>query len=177
MVNKIMKILKKIFIIIFLIILSNVPTSALAQNEYLKDNYDYVIKSYKVDIIVNENNTLKITEIFDAYYNIEKHGIIRKIPIENKVKRLDGTTSKNRAKISDLYVNEDYSLGSEYGYKVIKIGNSNVTLTGPKSYVISYLYDLGIDTLKGKDEFYFNLIVDELNTIIINISFNIKMTK
>lgn len=154
-------------------------------NNYLDDdnnlnynsNSEYTLNSYDINIIVNENNTLNITEKIGAYFNVKKHGIFRKIPIRNEVTRLDGTTSRNRAKISDIKVSDNYSLSTENGYKVIKIGDANYTLTGQKNYEISYLYNLGRDTGKEYDELYFNLIGDEWDTSISNITFTITMPK
>lgn len=140
-------------------------------------NSEYTLNNYDINIIVNENNTLNITEKIGAYFNVEKHGIFRKIPLKNKVTRLDGTTSKNRAKISNIKVSDNYSLSTESGYKVIKIGDANYTLTGQKNYEISYLYNLGRDTGKEYDELYFNLIGDEWDTSISNITFTITMPK
>ena len=91
--------------------------------------------------------------------------------------RLDGTTSKNRAQISEIEVSDNYSVYSENGYKVIKIGDVNYTMTGQKNYTISYLYNLGKDTGKDYDELYFNLIGDEWDTSISNITFTITMPK
>lgn len=148
-------------------------------NDYsnYNDNLQYILNSYDINIIVNENNTLNITEKIGAYFNIRKHGIFRKIPLKNEVKRLDGTISKNRAQISDIKVNNNYSLSIESGYKVIKIGEANYTLIGQKDYEISYLYNLGRDTGKGYDELYFNIIGNEWDTSISNITFTITMPK
>lgn len=140
-------------------------------------NLEYILNSYDINIIVNENNTLNITEKIGAYFNIEKHGIFRKIPLQNEITRLDGTTSKNYAKISDIKVSDNYSLSIESGYKVIKIGDANYTLKGQKNYEISYLYNLGRDTGKEYDELYFNLIGDQWDTSINNITFTITMPK
>lgn len=151
----------------------------LAQTNYLSynTNSDYILNSYDINVIVNEDNTLNITEKIGAYFYIEKHGIFRKIPLRNEVTRLDGTTSKNRAKISNVKVSDNYSLSTSGGYKVIKIGSSNYTLTGQKNYEISYLYDLGKDKEKKYDELYFNLIGSEWDTSISNITFTITMPK
>ena len=140
-------------------------------------NSDYFLNSYDINIVVNENNTLNITEKIGVYFNVEKHGIFRKIPLKNQITRLDGTTSKNRTKISEIKVNDNYSLSTENGYKIIKIGNANYTLTGQKNYEISYLYNLGKDTEKEYDELYFNLIGGEWDTNISNITFSITMPK
>lgn len=183
------KIFKKIssYLIIFVFSLILIPNNAFAlstdyknineDNNSQYDNYDYILNSYDINMIVNENNTFQITEKIGAYFNIDKHGIFRKIPLRNIVTRLDGTTSSNRAKISDISVSDNYSLHNENGYKVIKIGDENYTMTGQKSYTISYLYNLGKDTGKEYDELYFNLIGDEWDTSISNITFTITMPK
>ena len=84
-----------------------------------KEAFD--IKKYDVNVDVGIDNTLKITEDITVFFNESRHGIIRKIPYINEVKRLDGTRSKVRAKIKDVIVNEKYSLSSESNYKLIKI--------------------------------------------------------
>lgn len=151
--------------------------SSQTNNSIVNTQSDYFLNSYDIDIFVNENNTLNITEKIGAYFNINKHGIFRKIPLKNTVKRLDGTTSKNLAKITDIKVNNEFSQSIEDGYKVIKIGDPYSSVTGQQNYRISYLYNLGKDTGKGYDELYFNLIGDEWDTSIENITFSITMPK
>lgn len=162
-----------VMLLVALLFIAPNKINALGDNS----NSEYTLDSYDINIVVNENNTLNITEKIGAYFNVEKHGIFRKIPIRNKVTRLDGTTSRNRVKISNIKVSDDYSLITQSGYKVIKIGDENNTLTGQKNYEISYLYNLGRDTGKGYDELYFNLIGSEWDTSISNITFTIKMPK
>lgn len=108
------------------------------------------------------------------YQNI---GIYRKIPLKNNITRTDGTTSKNRAKISNINVSDNFTTYNEDGYKVIKIGNANSTYTGKHTYTISYTYDIGKDPLKDADELYYNLIGTEWDTSISNVKFSIKMPK
>lgn len=105
-------------------------------SKYNDSNYDYVINSYNIDMVVNENNTFDITETITAYFNVPKHGIFRKVPLKNSITRLDGTKSNNKAQITNISVNEDYTTYSEEGYKVIKIGDANKTLTGSQTYKI-----------------------------------------
>ena len=165
------KIIKKYIFLLMIILLFVSPLKVYASSS------EYIINNYDINIVVNENNTLKITEKIGAYFNIDKHGIFRKIPLKNTVTRLDGTTSKNRAKISGIEVSDNYSSYNENGYKVIKIGDANYTMTGQKNYTISYLYNLGKDTEKEYDELYFNLIGDEWDTSISNVTFTISMPK
>jgi len=108
------------------------------------------------------------------YQNI---GIFRKIPLKNTVTRLNGTKSKNKAKVSDISANENYTTYTESNYKVIKLGNANRTITGEKTYTIKYTYDIGKDPLKDADELYLNLIGPEWDTSISNVTFCITMPK
>ena len=180
-----------IFIFMFLFSYQNIyafdelgglsSSSSSTQNDLLYNRIyssnEYYINKYHVDINVNENNSFDITENITAYFNVSKHGIYRKIPLVNTVVRNDGTTSKNRARITTLKVSEEFTKSVENNNYVIKIGSPDYTLTGNKTYNISYNYNIGKDPLKDSDEFYFNIIGDEWDTIIGNVSFKITMPK
>lgn len=143
----------------------------------LYNHFDYVIDKYDVNIKVNENNTFDVTETITAYFNISKHGIYRTIPLRNEITRLNGTTSKNRAKVTNLIVDHDYSTSRENNYLKIKIGSASYTLTGEQTYVIKYNYNIGKDPVKDYDELYYNIIGNEWDTVIGNITFTITMPK
>lgn len=146
--------------------------------EYVKAlNNDYVINKYNVDIVLNENNTFDITENITANFKTKKHGIIRNIPLKNNIVRLDGTTNTNKAQITNLSVNHKYTLKKEKNYFKIQIGDSNTYLSGQQEYQIKYTYNIGKDPIKDKDELYFNIIGNEWDTSIENITFTIKMPK
>ncbi len=164
---------KLIGVIIFII--SFILISFFPSNSYALT--DYVIDSYDININVNENNTFDITETIVANFYERKHGIIRNIPLTNTVTRLDGSKSTNRVKITDLQVNNEYTQSKKNGDLSIKIDNQYSPVRGLQEYVIKYTYDIGKDTLKDADEFYFNLIGTEWDTSISNISFSITMPK
>lgn len=138
---------------------------------------NYTITSYDIDMVVNENNTFEITENISVNFLESSHGIYRKIPLRNSVTRTDGTTSSNRAKVSNISVSEGFSTSKSNGYQVIKIGSSDATVIGKHSYTIKYTYDIGKDPLKNADELYFNLIGDEWDTVISGVAFHITMPK
>lgn len=142
------------------------------------EHYDYVLDSYDVEIVVNENNTFDITEKITAYFIEEKHGIFRKLPLKNTITRLDGTKSTNNAKITNVSVlNNEFDTYKENGNYVIKIGSASKTLTGKKEYTIKYHYNIGKDKSKDYDELYYNIIGTEWDTAIDNVTFTIKMPK
>ena len=150
----------------------------LEDNNLSTRYYDgYKITKYNVDINISEYNVFSIKEDITADFNKYKHGIFRKIPLKNSVVRADGSTYKNKAKISNIKVNEQYSLSNESGNKVIKIGNPDATIIGSKDYTISYDYSLSNDKTKEFDEVYFNIIGTEWDTSIANITFNVTLPK
>jgi len=140
-------------------------------------SYDYLIDQYHIDIIVNENNTLDITETIDTYFNVNKHGIFRTIPLQNEVTRLDGTSSKNRTQISNISVSHDYKTSKENGNMKLQIGSINRMVIGEEKYIIKYTYNLGKDPVKEYDEFYYNIIGTDWDTAIGNVTFSITMPK
>ena len=140
-------------------------------------NYDYVIDSYGVDIIVGEDNVLKIKETINAYFFEYKHGIYRVIPLKNKVYRLDGTTSVVRAKVSDIDVNVNYQKSIEEDLLYLQLGSRFNLVNGTQTYVIEYEYNLGKDIPKNYDELYFNIIGPYWETVIGKVDFKITMPK
>lgn len=138
---------------------------------------DYEITSYDVDIVVDKYNKLSITEKIDTYFDISKHGIIRRLQLYNKIIRQDGSYEKNRVLISNVKVSEDFSTSKEYDNYVLKIGSADSTIIGNHSYTISYDYDIGLDKNNNFDELYFNIIGTEWDTSISNVTFKITMPK
>lgn len=155
--------------------------SATKSNNNVNDNnnriYDYYIESYNVDIDVSNDNIYNIKETIVAYFNKGKHGIIRNIPTRNTVIRTDGKSNTNRAMVTNINVNENYTESRENNNVKLKIGNASTVLTGRYTYQISYTYNIGNDKLKNEDEFYLNLIGNEWDTNINKLTFTIKMPK
>ena len=166
------KILIGVFVIILcgIILISNQSLGIISKRGYTIQNYD-------INMIVGKDNTFEITENITVNFNSERHGIYRKIPLRNSITRADGTKSNNRAKITDINISEEYKTYNEDGYKIIKIGNEDSTITGIHNYTIKYKYNIGKDPLKDADELYFNLIGNEWDANIEKVSFTIKMPK
>lgn len=138
---------------------------------------DYDITKYDVEIVVDEHNKYSIKENIDTYFNVSKHGIVRRIPLYNNIIRQDGTRERNRVLISNVHVNEEFASSRENNNYVLKIGSADKTLTGKHSYSISYDYDIGLDKNNKYDELYFNIIGTEWDTNISNVTFKITMPK
>lgn len=178
-----MKALKKSFmLLISLIILaaSAAPAYALDISKMPTQKHpynDYYFESYEIKINVLENNTLEITENISAYFNQQRHGIYRKIPLSNRVERADGTVGTTNAKIKNVSVSENYETSTEGNDYVIQIGDADEFVWGKHDYTISYSYVMGKDIGEGFDELYFNIIGSEWDTYIDNASFSVTMPK
>lgn len=145
--------MKKLFGLIFgLLICIFVALPALAENFY--------ITNYDVKINVDKNKTAHVTEDIDVYFTYSSHGIFRKIPLK-------GNTVTNIDVTNDMYSLNDDNIG----YKTIKIGNPNRTISGAHKYKISYDYNF----LDNKNEFYFNIIGTEWGVEIKKASFSVTM--
>ena len=157
------------FAVLLFLIISPIKANA--------DSSDYVIKSYDIDIVVNENNTLDITETIDVYFYDDSHGIIRMIPVKNEVKRLDGTSNVNTAIIKKLKINDKYKVLRKKDSYSIRIGDPYHTITNDKRYIINYNYNIGKDPSSDYDELYYNIIGNDWDTTISNVTFKIVMPK
>ena len=170
------KMIVRILTLILLVI--SFSNNVLAyEDNYKSKGYDYIIKLYEIGMKVNVDNTFDITEKITVDYVTPRHGIVRKIPLKNDVKRLDGTRTTNIARVSDIIVTEEFFQKTENNNMVLKIGNPNQEVTGTRDYTIKYKYDIGKDPLKGEDELYFNIIGNQWDTKIKKVKFKIEMPK
>lgn len=147
------------------------------ETDVSKYGHEYVLDNYDVNIVVNEDRTFDITEEIEANFRTAKHGIYRSIPVHGELKRQDGSSSKYRARITNIKVSEEYTTSYEEGFLKLKIGSADETHTGKRKYKISYTYNMGKDPLDDIDELYFNVIGTQWDTVINNVSFKIVMPK
>ena len=137
----------------------------------------FVIDSFNIDVKVNENYSLDVTEEINVNFSEYRHGIYRDIPTSGTLVRQDGTSSNFRARVKNVEVNEEFESSSEGNGIRIKIGDPDRKIIGEKTYKISYTYYMGKDQLDNFDEFYYNLIGEGWDTTISNIKFSIVMPK
>jgi len=79
--------------------------------------------------------------------------------------------------VTNVSVDNEYTISRKNGNYKLQIGSANRTLTGEQKYVIKYTYNLGKDPAKNYDELYYNIIGNEWDTVIGNITFSITMPK
>lgn len=147
----------------------------------------YKITRYDVQIKVQENNSLDVTENITAQFEEPKHGIYRNIPLVHKVREpmnQETVAYTQKAKISNLLVMDGLTgqtvpinQENKSGQLALKIGDASQTFTGEKTYCIRYTYSVNSDGGKSFNELYYNLIGDGWDTYIGNVSFAIEMPK
>lgn len=164
-----------IFLIALIIIFFNSGQLLATSKVIAATSGDYTIKKYDVNIDVNENNTLDITEVISVKYNTDDHVFIRKIPLKNTIVDNEKKIA-NKANVNNLIIGQEYSLTRESGYEVIKI-KEDVPSPTNKTYTIKYTYDLGEDKFPAKDKLYYNLIGDNRDCVIENLNIQINMPK
>lgn len=141
-------------------------------HSYADEYYD--IDNYEVKIDISEKNVYDVTEKIQVSFKQDRHGMFRKIPEKYY---------KYAHKISNIRVTDEMGIDyktnvyNENGYKIIKIGSSEIFVNGLKTYFIHYNYDMGEDDDSSKDEIYWNVIGTEWNCNIHNAKFNIELPK
>jgi uncharacterized membrane protein YgcG len=149
----------KNFIFLLLIFLF-LPLASFSR-EYV---YDWYIKDFQTEIIVNKDSSLLITEkiIADCDDLPGKHGIFRVLPTQ--IKTAEGTIIKTPIKLISItdFSNKPlkYStLQSSFDHTITwKIGDPNKTVTGENYYKITYFVKNAIRFENPQfDELYWNL--------------------
>lgn len=144
---------------------------------------DYVIKSEEITIQVNEDNTYDISKKITADFSQsvgETHGITETVPVDMRMRRMaDGQYEESgaHAVVTDLKANVPSETSREGSDVVIRLGDTDETVTGVVEYEYSYRFDMGPDTLSGADEFYYNLVSPENTIPIERLTFTIEMPK
>jgi uncharacterized membrane protein YgcG len=174
------------FIVIFFLLFKTVfadSNSSRANSISWDSSYD--IAAYDVDVKVNTDNVLDVTETITADFHEEKHGIYRKIPLSAQNASLNDNSivKKHVSDIRDISVTDEkgkvlsYEKSREGDNLELKIGEGNKTLKGKHTYVIKFSYDIGEDNNKEYDELYYNIIGHEWDTAISNTTFEVHMPK
>ncbi len=160
--------MKKIILLFFAFIISAVfSLSAFAENFY--------ITNYYVDLKVQKNRDVLITENIGVFFTNPSHGIFRNIPTKTTLYYENGKKSQLKANIYDVEVNEAFSIHKDNKSTTFKIGDPHKLVNGQKNYQIKYTYSLGNDKIQNADEFYFNIIGTQWNTYINDVQFRIVL--
>ncbi|PKM73290.1 MAG: hypothetical protein CVU91_05010 [Firmicutes bacterium HGW-Firmicutes-16] len=141
----------------------------------------YDISSYSTKISIAENNVYSVNEAISADFSEARHGIYRYVPYRQEMLWTENGGSNKviyHTKVSAVSVlNDPFTTYNEDGNLVIRIGDADKTVTGNKTYNISYFHSLGDDKIKSEDFVYYNLIGADWDCTISNVSFEVTLPK
>ena len=158
--------MKKILLLIFAFVLNfTFALSSSAENFY--------IKSYDVELDVQKNKDIIVTEYINVFFTNPSHGIFRTIPTKGILYR-DTQVSNYNAKIRDVKIDEQYTTHFNSTSTTFKIGNPSRRISGDYDYTIKYRYSMGKDDIKENDELYFNIIGTGWGTNIDKVTFKVN---
>jgi uncharacterized membrane protein YgcG len=142
--------MKKLFILLALFFNNFFISSIFAQN------YSQKINNFTSEITVKSDRSLDIKETIEFETSLSKHGIYRYIPntefLKGKLRFVD------KRKIRIFSVEDEKGLNYEYEKTFsnnsifLKIGDSNRTFTGKKTYVIFYNISDAVRLVEGKND-------------------------
>ena len=147
----------------------------------------FTIEHYSVNVKVNKEASLDISEIIQVHFNEERHGIIRNIPFKYKIEDLPPGIQKakrqlesggyERTIVEDIKVpGWDFDVTTGWDDKAVKIGSPKKYVNGDQQYIITYRVLNAINFFDdGHSEFYFNLIGNKWNTSIKAVDFKIEL--
>lgn len=146
----------------------------------------FTINDYTINVKVNKNASLDVTEKINVHFTEQRHGIIRKIPYKYKLQPLpNGVQQAERQMQSGGYsrtiIENIKVLGFKYetsnsgDYKLIKIGSADKYVDGDQQYIITYHVLNAINFFKDHAELYFNVIGDQWATTVAKANFTIEL--
>lgn len=146
----------------------------------------FTIKHYGINVKVNKDASLDITETLNIHFTEPRHGIIRKIPYKYPQEKIPaGTERAERQMTADGYTRifienisvpgYQTSISKSGDYENIKIGSKDKMVDGDQQYIITYRVLNAINFFKNHSELYYNLIGDQWATTIDSVDFAIEL--
>lgn len=135
------------------------------------------IVNFNVDIKINTDATIEVREaITYDFSSAERHGIYRDIPVKYKARG-----GNFRLRLTEIAVVDENSVPYNFttsiskGYRHLKIGDEDQTITGMHTYIISYKIGRAINYFDTHDELYWNATGNEWTVGIQNASVNVTL--
>lgn len=138
----------------------------------------YTIEHFDVDIVVEENGLLTITETLDVHFHENRHGIYFQVPTDYKMTWIiDGEEVEKEYTFPVIKMKLLSGQNSERKGASLKIGDKNKFANEYETYKILYVVKTKDLDLDGIQSFYWNIISDTWEEDILSSSFKITMPK
>ena len=154
--------------------------------KYSRAQEAFTITHYHVNLKVNKNASLDITENLNVHFTEERHGIIRSIQYQYPMEKLPAGIEKaerqmhangyTRIFIENIKVpGHNFSTSKSGDFENIKIGSADKYINGDQHYTIKYTILNAINFFKNHSELYFNVIGNQWETTIDSADFQIEL--
>ena len=131
----------------------------------------FVIRSYHVEVLLQEDGVIKVIEDIQVDFKERRRGIFRTIPTVYDSNGND----QYQVDIEDIEVsNWNYKVSTKRNEKEIRIGDADRYLTGVHNYRITYRVYGAIARYEDSDEFYWNIIGPEWEAPIGAASYEVR---
>lgn len=143
-----------------------------------EDDPGFTIDSYDVAATVHADDTVSVTETIAVDFYLEKHGLYRDIPtvfyVGSGITGAPGRSYPYEAWVTDIDTGLDpVDVSNEEGAVRLRLGSEDETVTGPKTYTISYVYHFPNDRLDTLDFLYFSVLGTGWGMPVRNFTFNV----
>jgi hypothetical protein len=156
--------------------------------KYSKAQEAFTISHYHVNLKVNKDASLDITEDLDVHFKETRHGIIRSIQYQYPMQELPAGIEKaerqmhangyTRIFIENIKVpGHSFTTNKSGDYENIKIGSADKYVDGDQHYEIKYTILNAINFFKNHSELYFNIVGNQWETSIDSADFEIELPK
>ena len=148
----------------------------------------FTITRYHINLKVNKNASLDITENLDVRFTEQRHGIIRSIPYKYPMEKLPAGVERaerqmhangyTRTFIENVKVpGYEFSTSKSGDYENIKIGSAGKYVDGDQHYTIKYTILNAVNFFKTHSELYFNMIGEGWYTTIDSVDFEVELPR
>jgi uncharacterized membrane protein YgcG len=120
---------------------------------------DFDIKKFHADITVFEDSSFMVKEKINVEFHRQRHGIYRELPY----KYVDELGKKIKTPVNVVSVTDESGMGWKYRVAKkgsiinIRIGDADKYVSGPQTYVITYLVENALLYFDDHDELYWNV--------------------
>ncbi len=134
----------------------------------------YEVRRFEADISLTKDTSFLITERIDVNFLESRHGIYREIP---SIYRIDGRRINSKLSVqsvtNELGVKIPYKVSKSGDYVSIKIGDSQKTVLGEVSYVITYRIKNILVEYDEHYELYWNVVGSGWDAPVENVTANV----
>ena len=135
------------------------PLLLLAVSPLTAHGEDFTIRSFRSDIEIRSDSSLRVIETIETEFHRPRHGIYRDIPF----RYVDELGKKTIMPLEIVSVADQFGMtwktkvGRRGGFLRIRIGDPGLYVDGRKVYVITYTVENSIGFFPDHDELYWNV--------------------